>query len=420
MKNKITKIIAREILDSRGNPTIETTVWSEGAFAVASVPSGASTGSHEALELRDGVKKRFSGLGVQKACRNVNGPIAKVLKGKSLHDLAELDRIMLGLDKTANKSKLGANAILSVSLACARLAGSLSGKPLYTHLNSHFGFQKSQLQLPTPLLNVINGGVHADSGLDVQEFFIIPLKGSFANKIEQSHAVIKRLKSDLVKKKLSIGVGDEGGFAPKIGSNKKALRALAAAIESSGYKLKKDFALGIDAAASEFFDAEKEIYRLKADRKHYKPASIFKLYQSWANIFGLQIIEDGCAEDDFLGWQKLTAALGSQLTLVGDDLFVTNPQRIETGIIAGIANAVLIKVNQIGTLSETITAIKLAQKYGYKIIISHRSGETMDDFIADLAVACGADYIKAGSLSRGERLAKYNRLLAIEQELTHK
>ena len=419
MKNKITRIAAREILDSRGNPTVEATVWSGNFFASASVPSGASTGSHEALELRDGDKKRYSGLGVKKACQNVSGPIAKLLKEKSLGDLAALDELMIKKDGTSNKSKLGANAILAVSLASARLAAQLSGQPLYAFLNKHYKFAGSKhgMSLPTPLLNVINGGVHADSGLDIQEFFLIPLKGNFSQKIQNSHKVIRKLKANLIKKKLSVGVGDEGGFAPKIGSNKKALRALATAVAESGFKLKKDFALGMDAAASEFYDADKEIYNLKADRKAYKPASIYRLHQSWSNAFALEIIEDGCAEDDFAGWQKLTQALGSKVTLVGDDLFVTDPQRIESGIIAGVANAVLIKVNQIGTLSETMAAIKLAQKYSYKVVISHRSGETSDDFIADLAVACGADYIKAGSLSRGERLAKYNRLMAIEAEL---
>lgn len=415
MINKITKISAREILDSRGNPTIETTIWSGDVFAVASVPSGASTGVHEALELRDGDKKRYSGLGVKNACRNVNTTIFKLLKNKPVSDIKEIDRLMIAADKTKNKSKFGANAILSVSLASARLAAKLANKPLYKFLESHYKFNKPSL--PTPLLNVINGGVHADSGLDVQEFFLIPLKGSFQEKIIKSHAVIRQLKSALMKKNLSVGVGDEGGFAPKIGSNKKALKALAEAIKSAGFKINKDFALGLDAAASEFFDSEREIYRLKADKKHFKPASIYRLYQSWYNTYGLRIIEDGCAEDDFQGWQKLTAALGGQATLVGDDLFVTDPQRIEAGIIAGIANAVLIKVNQIGSLSETMEAIKLAQKYNYKVVISHRSGETSDDFIADLAVAVGADYIKAGSLSRGERLAKYNRLMAIESEL---
>lgn len=415
MKSVITRIQAREILDSRGNPTVETTVWSGSVFATASVPSGASTGAHEALELRDGDKKRFNGLGVRTAVRNVNVSIAKSLKGKAVLDLKNIDQLLIKLDKTANKSKLGANAILSVSLACARLGSKLEDQPLYRYLAAQYNFKN--FKLPTPLLNVINGGVHADSGLDIQEFFLIPLKGSFADKLTRSHAVIQNLKKSLAKKKLSIAVGDEGGFAPQLGSNKKALRILASAIETSGFKLEKDFALGIDAAATEFYDADKEIYNFKADRKAYKPASVYRLYQQWINNFGLRIIEDGCAEDDFTGWQKMTANLGSQTILVGDDLFVTDTQRIENGIISGIANAVLIKLNQIGTITETMAAIKLAQKYSYKVIISHRSGETSDDFIADLAVAVGADYIKAGSLARGERLAKYNRLLAIESEL---
>jgi enolase len=417
-KKVITRIQAREILDSRGNPTIETIVWSGADFATASVPSGASTGSHEAFELRDNDKKRFSGLGVQKAVRNVNTKIFKLLKGKSVTNIRLIDELMIAADKTPNKSSLGANAILSVSLACARLGAQVSEKPLYDFLGSYFKYKA--YHLPTPLLNVINGGVHADSGLDVQEFFLIPLRGSFAEKIQKSHGVIHELKASFVNKGLSIGVGDEGGFAPKLGSNKKALQFLTAAIKSAGFRVGKDFALGIDAAASEFFDAKKEIYSFKADRKHYKPASVYKQYGQWVKNFGLQIIEDGCAEDDFLGWQQLTAALGKNVTLVGDDLFVTNTQRIETGIIAGIANAVLIKPNQIGTITETVAAIKLAQKYGYKVIMSHRSGETTDDFIADFAVAVNADYIKAGSLSRGERLAKYNRLMAIETELNKK
>ena len=419
MKFTITKINAREILDSRGNPTVETTVWarvgSKAVFATASVPSGASTGIHEALELRDGDKKRFSGLGTVKAVKNVNGIIAKSLTGKPFFSLAEIDQRLISLDRTTNKSRLGANAILSVSLACARLSAKLADKPLYKHLAVQYGFKN--LSLPTPLLNVINGGVHADSGLDIQEFFIIPLKGKFTDKIVRSHLVIGQLKKFLIQKKLSVGVGDEGGFAPKLGTNKKALRALVTAVEKSGFQLGKDFNLGIDAAASEFFNPDTETYSFKADGKHYKPASVYKIYQQWIKTFGLQIIEDGCAEDDFVGWQKLTEQLGARATLVGDDLFVTNTYRIEAGIIAGIANAVLIKLNQIGTLSETMSAIKLAQKYGYKVIISHRSGETTDDFIADLSVAMGADFIKAGSLNRGERLAKYNRLIQIEAEL---
>lgn len=415
MKNTITRIHAREIFDSRGNPTIETTVWAGSVHAVASVPSGASTGTHEAFELRDGDKKRFSGLGVQKAVKNVNTKIYRLLKGKEVTNLKQLDELMIAADKTSNKSNLGANAILSVSLACARLAAQVSDKPLYKFLGYYFKYKS--YKLPVPLLNVINGGVHADSGLDIQEFFLIPLSGSFSQKLVKAYKVIRELRASLIKKGLSVGVGDEGGFSPRLGSNKKALQTLTAAIKTAGFRVGKDFALGIDAAASEFFDEEKEIYSFKADRKHYKPASVYKLYEQWVKHFGLQIIEDGCAEDDFLGWQKLTENLGATTTLIGDDLFVTNEQRIETGIIAGIANAVLIKPNQIGTVTETVKAIKLAQKYGYKVIIAHRSGETMDDFISDLSVAVSAEYIKAGSLARGERLAKYNRLMAIELEL---
>ncbi len=415
MKNKISKITAREILDSRGNPTIETTVWAGKIFAVASVPSGASTGSHEAKELRDGDKKRFAGMGVKKAINNVEKKIAPLLEGINVSDQQKIDQLMIEKDGTPNKAKFGANAILSVSLAASRLAAKLSGQELYEYLAKTNGYKPGIL--PTPLCNVINGGVHADSGLDIQEFFVIPLKGKFSEKLQRTSKIIQRLKKRLAAHGLTVSVGDEGGFAPKLASNEKALRLLADVIKLSGFKLGKDIALGFDAAASEFFDEEKEIYRFRADQKNFKPSSVYKLYQKWVNEYHIQIIEDGCSEDDFSGWQYLTHALGSHVTLVGDDLFVTNPQRIQTGIIAGIANAVLIKVNQIGTLTETMTAIGLAKKYGYKVIISHRSGETNDDFIADLAVAVNADYIKAGSLARGERMAKYNRLLAIEEQL---
>lgn len=414
MSAKITKIKARQILDSRGNPTVEVTVFSGRHFAVASVPSGASTGTHEAVELRDG-GKRWRGLGVAKACRNIEKVIFPLLKNTSVFDQEEIDRLMIAKDGTANKSKLGANSILGVSLAVARLASQLKDQPLYVYLAQTYGFKK--LSLPTPLLNVINGGLHADSGTDVQEFFLIPKRGTFAQKIETGSMAINSLKQILVSKKLSIGLGDEGGFAPRINSNEKALRLLQAAVYKSKLQLGKDIALGIDAAASEFYDPEKEIYNLHSDKKHYKPASIHQLYARWVKKFGLEIIEDGCSEDDFTGWQNLTRVLGSGVALVGDDLFVTNPLRLQAGIIAGIANSVLIKVNQIGTLSETISAIKMAKKFNYKIVISHRSGETSDDFIADLSVATAADYIKAGSLARGERLAKYNRLLKIAEEL---
>jgi enolase len=413
--NRITRIQAREILDSRGNPTLETTVWAGEKYAYASVPSGASTGTHEAFELRDGDKKRYGGLGVKKAMRNVNQNIARALRGMDPLDQTAFDERMIELDGTKNKSKLGANAILSVSLATARLGAILQRKKLYQYLAKSYGYKIGRL--PTPLFNVINGGQHADSGLDIQEYFLIPLRGSVATKIEIAHQVISKLRQNLLAKKFTVGVGDEGGFAPKLKSNKKALRFLAQSVHDAKLKLGRDVALGIDAAASEFFDPEKEVYRLRADKINYKPAAMYKLYQRWVNTFHLQMIEDGCAEDDFHGWQKLTKHLGKQALLVGDDLFVTNTQRIQQGIIAGIANTVLIKPNQIGTLTETITAIKLAQRYGYKIVIAHRSGETPDAFIADLAVAVNAEFIKAGSLARSERLAKYNRLLEIEQQL---
>ena len=415
MLNKITKLSARQILDSRGNPTIEVTVYSGKFFASASVPSGASTGSHEAVELRDGGKK-WKGLGVSKACSIVEKKLFPAIKGLSVLDQVVIDQALIARDGTNNKSKLGANSILAVSLATARLGSMLTNKPLYVYLAQQYGFKK-QYQLPIPLLNVLNGGVHADSGIDIQEFFFIPKKGKFNEKLESSSRAITELKKILVSKKLSVGLGDEGGFAPRIYSNEKALRLMHKAIVSAKLKVGKDIALGIDAASSEFFNTDKEVYQLKADKKHYKPASIYRLYDRWIKRYGLEIIEDGCSEDDYLGWQKLTLQLGSQTVLVGDDLFVTDPARLQAGIISNIANAVLIKPNQIGTVTETMETIKLAKKYNYKVVVSHRSGETSDDFIADLSVAVSADYIKAGSLARGERLAKYNRLLAIAEEL---
>ncbi len=415
MISKISKITARQILDSRGNPTLEVCVYADKSFAVASVPSGASTGSHEAVELRDG-GKAWRGLGVQKAVKNVEKIIAPLLKNISVFDQLEIDRLMLAKDNTSDKRRLGANAILGVSLATSRLASQLKNQTLYNYLAKTYQFKKPST-LPTPLLNVINGGLHADSGTDVQEFFFIPKRGKFAQKLEIGSQAISALKQLIKKKKLSVGLGDEGGFAPKVHSNEKALRLLLAAVHKAKFRLGKDIALGIDAAASEFFDAEREVYNFSSDNKHYKPASVYKLYASWVKRFGLEIIEDGCAEDDFAGWQKLTSVLGDNITLVGDDLFVTNTARLQAGIISGIANSVLIKPNQIGSVSETMATIKLAKKFNYKVVISHRSGETADDFIADLAVAVGADYIKAGSLARGERLAKYNRLLKIADEL---
>ncbi len=413
---KIAKIQAMEVLDSRGNPTIQTTVWAGDICAKASVPSGASTGVHEALELRDGDPKRYGGKGVLKACKNVNEKIAKAIKGISADHQEEIDNKMLALDGTENKAKLGANAILSVSLAVARLASKVGKMELFSYLGNKYGYEPKAL--PTPFFNVINGGVHADSGLDIQEFFIIPLKGNFATKLRMGAEVFHTLKSQLAKQGLTVAVGDEGGFAPKlVGGNETALKQLEQAIKSAKYILGKDFALGMDAAASEFFDAKKGTYEFKSSKLSVKSSGVYQVYKKWLGKYPLLAIEDGCAEDDFLGWKFLTQNLGEKTLLIGDDLFVTNPIRIQMGITQKIANAVLIKVNQIGTLTETMAAIKLAQKNKYKVVISHRSGETCDSFIADLAVAVGAEYIKTGAPSRGERLAKYNRLLEIEQML---
>lgn len=413
--SKLTKLTARQIFDSRGNPTLEVTAYSGKFFASASVPSGASTGSHEAVELRDGGKK-YNGLGVSKAVKVVEKKLLPRLKGQNIFDQANVDAILLETDGTKDKHRLGANSILGTSLAIARLASKLSGKPLYEYLATSYGFTKPKI-MPVPLLNVLNGGLHADSGTDVQEFFIIPKRGKFADRLEIGWQAIASLKEILKKKRLAISVGDEGGFAPKIHSNEKALRLLVAAIHHAKLRLGRDVALGIDAAATEFFEVDKEIYRFKADKRSFKPASISRLYARWVKRYHLEIIEDGCSEDDLHGWQQLTLQLGDKVTLVGDDLFVTDSYRLQAGIIAGAANSILIKPNQIGSLSETMHTVQLAQRYGYKVVLSHRSGETTDDFLADLAVAVGADYIKAGSLARGERLVKYNRLLKIASEL---
>ncbi len=412
---KITKIQALEVLDSRGNPTVQTTVWSGEVFATASVPSGASTGIHEALELRDGDKNRYNGKGVLKACKNVNDKIFKAVKGMAVANQQQLDETMLELDGTPSKAKLGANAILSVSLASARLAAKCQKMELYEYLANLYGYQIKHL--PTPFFNVINGGAHADSGLDIQEFFIIPLKGKFSEKLRMGAEVFHTLKSQLAKQGLTTSVGDEGGFAPKLKSNEDAFKQLEVAIKTAKYKLGTDFALGLDAASSEFFNEKKGVYELKASKITATPPNMYQVYKKWLSKYPLLAIEDGCAQDDLLGWKFLTQNLGSKTLLIGDDLFVTNPQRIQMGITQKIANATLIKVNQIGTLTETLSAIKLSQKNNYKIVISHRSGETPDSFIADLAVAVNADYIKTGAPSRGERLAKYNRLLEIENQL---
>ena len=415
MHAKITKITARQILESRGNPTVEATVYAGKVYATASVPSGASTGSHEAYELRDGGKS-YGGKSVSKAVANIEQKLGPALYGQSVFSLPVIDEIMLKRDGTTNKQKLGANSILAVSIACARLGAQLKKQELYQYLADVYRLPKPHT-VPTPLFNVFNGGLHADSGTDVQEFFFIPKTGSFAKKVETAWIAITALRHLLQKKGLSIAIGDEGGFAAKTHSNEKTFRLLRQAIESTGLRLGKDIAMGIDTAATEFFDPEKQVYHFRADKRSFKPASVYRLYSRWAKRYHLEIIEDGCSEDDYSGWQRLTQALGKELTLVGDDLFVTNPERLHNGIITGLANSVLIKPNQIGTVTETMQTISLAKKFKYKTVISHRSGETMDDFIADLSVAVGAEFIKAGSLARGERLAKYNRLLAIAHSL---
>jgi enolase len=403
---------AREILDSRGNPTVEVEVRlssdAEGRFAV---PSGASTGAHEALELRDDQKDRYLGKGVQKAVASVNEAIAPVLLGYDASDQYDIDATLLSLDGTPNKSKLGANAMLGVSIACARAAANAYGLPLYRYLGGI-----SARLLPVPLMNVINGGAHADNGLDVQEFMIVPRGAdTFREALRWGAEVFHNLKKILAKRGLMTTVGDEGGFAPRLPSNEAALELLVEAIGAAGYKPGEQIALALDVAATEFY--ENGVYKLRAEQRSMKSEEMIAYLESWANKFPLVSIEDGLAEDDWSGWQQLTKKLGNRVQLVGDDFFVTNVERIERGIKESCANAVLIKVNQIGTLTETLEAMELGRTHGYGMVVSHRSGETEDTTIADLAVATAAGQIKTGSLSRSDRTAKYNQLLRIEEML---
>lgn len=420
MKKIITikNIVAREILDSRGIPTIKTKViLSSKQEVLAAVPSGTSAGIFEAHELRDGNMNRYDGKGVLRAVLNVNKIIGPKLIGMNVLDIKKIDDLMIALDATENKSRLGANAILSVSMACAR-AGALSlGLELYEYLAKTYNFSR-KYSMPTPCFNILNGGTHSDSGLDIQEFMLVPLGNKkFFEKIRLGAEVFKELGKELKAKKLSVGLGHEGGYAPKFKSNIAAAEAVIAAAKKLGYKPKKDFALAIDAAASEFYDEKKNTYKLSLDKKNLSGLEMITMYQSWLKKYPIISIEDGLAEEDWVAWQELTKKLSKKVMLVGDDLFVTNIRRIKQGLALGVANATLIKLNQIGTVSETMEAIKLSQDNNYKIMISHRSGETNDDFIADLAVACGAEYIKAGSLARGERLAKYNRLMDIATKI---
>ncbi len=409
----IISVHAREILDSRGNPTVEADVTlSSGAMGRAAVPSGASTGEHEAVELRDGDPKRYGGKGVLEAVKNVNDVIGPRLEGMSATDQIAVDYEMLDLDGTPNKSNLGANAILSVSLAVARAAAADVGLPLYRYLGGPLAHI-----LPVPQMNILNGGAHASNNVDAQEFMVVPVGAtSFPDGLRMGVEVFHALKKVLSGRGLSTAVGDEGGFAPMLPNNEAALEAILAAIQAAGYQPGKDVAIALDVAASELYDEGQYVFK-KGDGSRHSAGEMIQLYAGWLDKYPIVSIEDGLAEDDWDGWVALTQALGERVQLVGDDIFVTNPERLSKGIERGIANAILIKVNQIGTLTETLQCIDLARGNGYGTVISHRSGETEDTFIADLAVATGAGQLKTGSASRTDRIAKYNELLRIAEEL---
>jgi enolase len=407
---KIVSVKAREILDSRGNPTVEVDVrCDDGSFGRAGVPSGASTGQHEALELRDGIKKRYLGKGVQKAVKNVNSVIAPEVIGKEITSQTNIDNAMIRLDGSKDKSKLGANAILGVSLAVSKAAANSKKLPLYRYLGG-----VSASILPAPLMNIINGGAHADNNLDIQEFMVVPLGfDSFSEAIRAGVEVFHNLKATLKKKGYSTSVGDEGGFAPSLRANEEAIECVLEAITRAGYKAGKEISLALDVASSEFYENGKYVME---DNKLGKD-KVVDLYRAWVDKYPIISIEDPMAEDDWEGWQIVTNELGEKLQLVGDDLFVTNTERLARGIRERVANSILIKVNQVGTLTETLEAIRMASKAGYTHIISHRSGETEDSTIADIAVATNSGQIKTGSASRSDRTAKYNQLLRIEEEL---
>ena len=405
-------VYATEVLDSRGNPTVEVEVVLEsGAVGRAIVPSGASTGAFEAVELRDGDKGRYIGKGVEKAVANVNEIIAPELEGMDAFDQPAIDALMIELDGTHNKGKLGANAILGVSMAVARAAAEELGLPLFQYIGG-----VNAKQLPVPMMNILNGGEHADNSVDVQEFMILPVGAkSFREGLRMGAEVFHSLKKVLSERGLACGVGDEGGFAPNLGSNREALELIVEAIEKAGYKPGDDVRLGLDVAATEMYDKETKLYDLKHEGKKLTAEQMVDLYEEWVNNFPIVTIEDGLDEEDWDGWKVLTDRLGKKVQLVGDDLFVTNTERLERGIEAGVANSILIKVNQIGTITETLDAIEMAKRAGYTAVISHRSGETEDTTIADLAVAVNAGQIKTGAPSRTDRVAKYNQLLRIEE-----
>ncbi len=418
MSRAIETIHAHEILDSRGNPTLHVTVvLKDGTMGSAGVPSGASTGVHEALELRDGDKKRYGGKGVLKAVGNVNKKIAKKLRGMNVTHQREIDLTMIALDKTPNKSKLGANAILGVSLACARAGAKAKKMPLYKYIRKTYDLQHKTYRLPVPTMNVLNGGAHAGWIVDFQEFMIVPMQKRFKDRYRCGAEIFHALGNILTSKGLSTLKGDEGGYAAKLSSNEEAMRLIVTAMKKAGYKPGKDVFIAIDPAVSEIYQKRTGKYKLKTERRSLSAEQMMEMWESWVKKYPLISIEDGLDQDAWEDWTELTARLGKKVALVGDDFFVTNVSRLQKGIEMKAANAILIKLNQIGTLSETVDAISLAQQYKYKVSVSHRSGETIDTTIADLAVAVNADFIKSGSLSRSERLAKYNRLLEIEEEV---
>jgi enolase len=424
MSTKITRVHARQVIDSRGNPTVEADVYVGGGVrGRAAVPSGASTGEHEALELRDGDKSRYLGKGVLKAVGNVNGEIAKAVGGLDAGDQRALDKRMLELDGTPTKARLGANAILAVSMAAARAAANAQNLPLYKYL-ARYSTDTSANLLPVPMMNILNGGAHADSSVDFQEFMVMPVGApNFSEALRWGVEIFHALKAALNKRGYSTAVGDEGGFAPSCKSNEEAIQIVLEAISAAGYKPGEQVSIALDPASSEFYDKASGKYVFKkSDKSSHCSSEMAAYWTSWAEKYPIVSIEDGMAEDDWSGWKQLTQNIGGKtskkkIQLVGDDLFVTNTERLSRGINEGIANAILIKLNQIGTVTETIDAIELARKAGYNSIISHRSGETEDTFIADLAVATAAGQIKTGSASRTDRIAKYNQLLRIEEEL---
>ncbi|MFH1878899.1 MAG: phosphopyruvate hydratase [Candidatus Omnitrophota bacterium] len=413
MSMEIKRIKGREIMDSRGNPTVEVDViLADGSLGRAAVPSGASTGEHEAVELRDGDKSRYMGKGVTTAVGNVNGEIAKKVTGMDAADQKEVDKALIALDGTPNKSRLGANAILGVSLAAAKAAAVSKGMPLFRYI----GGEGANI-LPVPMMNILNGGEHADNNVDLQEFMIMPIGApSFREALRMGSEVFHNLKKILASKGLATSVGDEGGFAPNLQSNEEAVEEILAAVKAAGYEAGKDIFIALDPASSEFFKNGKYILNAEAD-KEKTPEQMAEFYADWTKKYPIVSIEDGMAEDDWDGWKILTEKIGSRVQLVGDDLFVTNTKRLEQGIKKGIANSILIKVNQIGTLTETLEAIDMAKKAGYTAVMSHRSGETEDTTISHLAVATGVGQIKTGSTCRTDRICKYNELLRIEEML---